>query len=192
MAHILLFGGSFSPPTLAHEAIIRACLALPDFDSVWVMPSGDRADKRMSATAKDRLMMLQLLRRETFHDTARLKISDFELRLPQPNDTSSTIAALTKTYPRHTFCYVFGTDAYYDMPNWPDGAALQSTLPMVVVGRGADLFPVAPHITPLVLPQHGHISSTSTRAMVAAGHLEAFVSPAIADYIRSHRLYRTI
>jgi nicotinic acid mononucleotide adenylyltransferase len=55
---ILLFGGSFSPPTLAHEAIIAACLDMKDFDEVWVMPSGDRADKVIAIQDEDRLKML--------------------------------------------------------------------------------------------------------------------------------------
>ncbi len=190
MARILIFGGSFSPPTLAHEEIIRQCLALPDFSAVWVMPSGDRADKRIGVSVALRLEMLKIVQNAAFPNETRLLISDFELQLPTPSETARTAKALTAAYPEDEFWFVFGTDSYQDMPNWPDGARLQATLNMVVFGRGGAQPALRPGVIFLPLTGYHHISSSQTReaAKLAKG-TAGLVSAAIQDYIGAHKLY---
>src|SRR6185369_6587064 len=96
---IILYGGSFNPPTIAHEAILQACLALPGFDEVWVMPSRTREDKEITVSDANRLQMLSILQQYAFTGESRLKISDFELKLPAPTRTARTLPALAAAYP---------------------------------------------------------------------------------------------
>ena len=58
---VVVFGGSFSPPTLAHTEIIARCLAVPGVDEVWLVPSGSRTDKNIAVTAADQLAMLKIV-----------------------------------------------------------------------------------------------------------------------------------
>src|SRR5688500_12607443 len=97
---ILVFGGSFSPPTLAHEEILRRCLSLPQFDEVWAMPSGDRLDKTIPAEDEDRLAMLEIVKTERFANNPRLHVSAFELELPQPTNTFDTLHWLRAQFPQ--------------------------------------------------------------------------------------------
>ena len=188
----IIFGGSFSPPTLAHEAIIRMCLAMPGFAEVWVMPSGDRRDKTMSAGDADRLAMLAIVKHASFHDDPRFIITEFELRLPRPTATYQTAAALNRAYPNTEFWFVLGTDSYDSMVTdaWEHGAALRSTLHMIIVGRDDSVADTGRlrHL-PLHIP--AGISSTAVRVKARAGEpLDGMVSPPVATYISGHRLYR--
>src|SRR5215813_4590567 len=97
--HILVFGGAFNPPTLAHEAIIRECLALPQFDEVWLMPSGDRLDKQISSSDHDRRHMIRLVHQHAIAQHPRLRVSDFELRRSPPTQTYETVYALQQRHP---------------------------------------------------------------------------------------------
>jgi nicotinate-nucleotide adenylyltransferase len=188
--HIAIFGGSFNPPTLAHEAIIRFCLALPQFEQVWVLPSGDRADKHMSAADDDRLQMLRLMQRDVFTGDPRLVISDFELRLPRPTETYQTAEALQRAYPGHSFTFIFGADAYQTMPMWKHGEELQANLSMLVFGRGTTEHFIAPNVDYYVFAKElGDISSTVARQALAVGGT-APISQSVMAYIKRHGLYQ--
>lgn len=179
---ILIFGGSFNPPTLAHEAIIAKCLKMPEFDQVWVMPSGSRSDKHITTSAKHRLTMLNIVKAERFLDSPRLLISDFELALPQPNTTYATVKKLKLSYPNDDFWFVFGGDAYRFMPSWPHGKELQKTLQIIVVSDTK-----AQHPT-IQLPKNlSAISSTEVRGSAKA--LQSQVSPVVAQYVIANKLY---
>lgn len=190
----MIFGGAFDPPTLAHEAIIAACLRLTQFDNVWVMPSGDRVDKQMGSAAADRLAMLKAMHHSSFKGDSRLSISGFELALPQPSATYRTIQALKKQYPQTDFCFVFGRDSYINMPSWPHGKTLRQQLKMVVFASGLGPEVAAPNVTRLDIPAgFGLTSSTDVRkALQGGGKADNLpVSPAVMQYLKQHNLYRT-
>lgn len=189
---VIIFGGSFNPPTLAHERIIETCLAMPGFDEVWVMPSGDRADKCLSNTKEHRLAMLETMKQQEFHNDSRLKITDFELQLPQPTQTIRTVGALALAHPDTRFWFVFGADSYASMPEWEYGTILQKQLPVMLLPRPgselpgqSDTIKHLPSVTEAVA-----ISSTEARAAAAEQRdLAPFVSCAVQKFITTHRLY---
>jgi nicotinate-nucleotide adenylyltransferase len=192
MQRILVLGGAFNPPTLAHQAMIAECLALPGFDRVWLMPSGDRLDKTIvSASDQQRLRMLSLVRREVFADNPRLVVSDFELRLPRPSATYRTVDALEAAHPRLEFWFAFGADSYQSMHAWPNGAQLRQRLQRLVLftrGTAPTLHPAA-RVVRLAAP-FVHISSTAARQALAEGkdatHL---LGPAVLRYAQRDGLY---
>lgn len=192
---ILIFGGAFDPPTLAHEAIIAACLKLRQFDEVWLMPSGDRLDKQMGSRDADRLAMLAAVHRSSFGGDHRLLISDFELSLPRPTSTYLTVRALKKAYPDATFCFVFGRDSYSSMPSWPHGQTLQRQLPMVVFTSGPGPTVAAPNVTVRTIPtRYDMTSSTKVRKALRAGdrYTKLPVSSAVLGYLAQHDLYHNL
>jgi nicotinate-nucleotide adenylyltransferase len=190
---ILLFGGSFNPPTLAHEAIIEACLALPEFDEVWVMPSGSRNDKAIPTSDEHRQRMAEIVRGERFASDPRLVISDFELGLPRPTSTYRTVAALAKAYPDVEFWWALGADSYHSMPTpaWEHGAELQKTLNLLVFSRDTGSAVTNDNVTYMQLPPPlRQISSTHVRSAIAENnHIDAAISPPVLRYIREHNLY---
>lgn len=191
MAQIAVFGGSFNPPTGAHEAIVSACLDVKHIDEVWVMPSGDRLDKQFTTTDSDRVSMLEHMRKEVFSDDRRLHISRFELDLPRPSQTWRTYKELTKHFPEHTFHFVFGTDSYASMPGWKEGDCLRREMPMLIIERPGTPYVPAPNVRRLDVVNAPVISSTMIREAVAAGlPWRHQVSAGVARYILENSLYR--
>lgn len=56
---IAIYGGSFNPPTMSHYNIMK--MVMEDitvdgsqFDEVWMVPCGDRADKKIGTPGEKR------------------------------------------------------------------------------------------------------------------------------------------
>ncbi len=188
---IAVFGGTFDPPTLAHEAIMTALLDEADLDQVWVMPSGERVDKAPQGSCGARLAMLGIVQTERFADNPRLVISDFEMQLPQPTQTHRTVAALAHAYPDDAFHYVFGADSYRSMRYWERGKELSRNLSMFVVSRMFLDIDYSDRVRPLRIPDgNDTVSSTSVRLAVANDWPFArYLSPPVERYIRDQGLY---
>lgn len=190
---VLIFGGGFNPPTLAHQEIMRACLELPNFTELWVMPSGDRFDKQMNVDDSDRLEMLNRIKRYEFSDNSRLNISDFELHLPRPTQTHKTVSALESLYIDIDFWFIFGTDSYQNMPRWDKGLELQTSLNMVIVERSNTELPQREGIITLRLNDCNGLSSTEARIAIRNGRpLESFVCQSVKRYIEERNLYQSM
>ena len=190
--NVLVFGGSFNPPTIAHEAIVAACLALTQFDQIWLMPSGERLDKHMGASDQQRLQMAHILKNKRFAGDARVCVSDFELELPRPTQTYRTANALQTAYPKVVFWWAFGTDSFYAMPRWQQGTQLQRTLNILLFKRGQDDMVIQPNVMSMQLPSGlTDVSSTAVRqALDKAEDIDQAVSQPILRYIEQHKLYR--
>ncbi len=189
MKNVAIIGGSFNPPTSGHEAIARACLAIPEFDEVWLMPSGDRWDKQQSVEDRHRLGMLVLVASQSGDE--RLKVSTFELDLPRPSQTMRTVGELAVRHADVSATFVFGVDSYWHMPRWSNGNDLQSNLRMLLVPRVGYEQPVASNVTTLNIgPRYLAVSSSQVRGRVAAGEsIAGITSKPVREYIAEHGLY---
>ncbi len=189
---IAVYGGTFNPPTIAHEAVIEACLTRPDIDEVWVMPSGERADKAWQTTNEDRLAMLGLVKQTRFGNNDRLQIITHELDAPGATETWTTVQELARQHPEDTLHYVYGADSYLDMPNWRNGLVLQRDTNMLLIPRDGYVMPEEDeqlaHLT-LTIPC-GAVSSTGARLAAAEGRPLEGVNPTVARFILRHGLYQ--
>ena len=190
---IVLFGGAFNPPTLAHEAIIEALLDVPQFSEVWALVSGDRIDKHMTISDEHRMRMLELATKDRFGNNVRFKISDFEINMPRPTQTYQTLIALEQAYPDAEFWFAFGADSYESILSWPNGDKLRDKLQNIVLfdrsGQQAAAHKnvIRPHIS----NELKNVSSSELRRMVADGRrLDGLVNKAVAAYIVQQKLYR--
>ena len=189
---VLVFGGAFNPPTLAHEAIIMQCLSLPQFSEVWLMPSGDRDDKFINTPAEHRLNMLEIIKATTFKNSPRLVISDFELKLNGTTKTYKTVSILAIKHPDINFWFAFGNDSYSDMTRWDKGYQLKTRLHMVLFGDAPpndfnnkkDLFIQVP-------AEFSHMSASKARSALQQGTTApGLVNPAVAQYALDRSLYK--
>ncbi len=159
------------------------------------MPSGNRRDKQIGgASEADRLAMLELIKATTFHNDPRLRITDFELQLPQPTQTYKTVRDLQEAHVDFNFWFALGRDAYLDMPtgHWEHGAELQRGLRMIVFG-GSGGSPInAPNVRYMDIPStFDATSSTVVRMQIAKGSDPTpHISPAVRTYIKKYGLYR--
>jgi nicotinate-nucleotide adenylyltransferase len=191
---VIILGGTFNPPTVAHQEIARGCLNETGFDEVWMMPTGQRRDKDIDTDHDVRLAMLGHMKQEVFADTDRLVVSDFELNLPIPTETSRTVGALAIAYPNKRFWFVYGADSYHNMPTWKDGEELQRTLPMLLIGRpGYMLPPESDRVKHLALSLDEAIASVSSTEVRNRAHarkpIGTLVCSSVHDYIMTNGLY---
>ncbi|QQS18476.1 nicotinate-nicotinamide nucleotide adenylyltransferase [Candidatus Saccharibacteria bacterium] len=190
---VVVFGGSFSPPTLAHTEIIARCLAVPGIDEVWLVPSANRTDKNIAARPRQQLAMLELVVRDVFHGDSRLRILDTELRRGISTETYDTYQEFLRDYPEADLWFVFGSDSYATIGQWLNGDWLAEHLPVMIVPRNGVPLPrtsaIVQHLSPLSA-QAAPISSTQVRSILALkSDASALVSTPIATYLKQNELF---
>lgn len=61
MRNIALYGGAFDPPHNGHIQLIHALSKAPTIDEVWLLPCGDRKDKKLVLPTSTRLNLIRSL-----------------------------------------------------------------------------------------------------------------------------------
>ena len=61
MRNIALYGGAFDPPHIGHIKLIRSLVDVKGIDEVWLMPCGDRNDKKLLLPKDKRFDILKML-----------------------------------------------------------------------------------------------------------------------------------
>ena len=72
MRNVALYGGAFDPPHIGHLSLIHSLFKTKGVDEIWLLPCGDREDKKLLLPMHKRLHLMQLL----FGSTPNIKISD--------------------------------------------------------------------------------------------------------------------
>lgn len=165
----IIYGGAFNPPTLAHQAILQACVdyAEPRGSDVWVLPSASRTDKLITVERDRRLAFCEALMCDVMRRTVRLAVDTTELDSGFLTETFDTAQALKDRYPEREFRWVFGADSVATMREWKNGEWLEENLSMLLVNRpGAPLVPVGQRTDRLVVDA-GWYSSTELRRRLA-------------------------
>ena len=193
-----LYGGSFDPPHQAHLALARTALGQLGLDGLLWLPAGRPWQKaRELAPDADRLAMLRLL----VAGEPRFEIDERELHRAGPSYTIDTLRELRTERPQARLFLVVGQDQLAGLPSWRDWTGLLEAATLAVAGRAGDAVAPppevaarAPRLERLEMPPMA-VSSSAIRAHLAAGGTArelspAMVSPEVAGYIDSRRLYR--
>jgi nicotinate-nucleotide adenylyltransferase len=166
-----IYGGTFNPPTLAHEAILKACIEYArklDAD-VWLIPSGNRVDKQISVSRGMRIKYIDAMLDDIAVGHTAIKLITTELDRNKSVETFDTLQEFTKTYPNRSFIWVFGADAIETMSDWGNGQWLLDNLNMLIAERqGSIVNPLAKKVIILDV-KIPDISSTEVRRHLDAG-----------------------
>lgn len=167
----IIYGGAFNPPTLAHQAILQACIdyAEPRASDVWLLPSANRRDKTIEVAEHRRLEFCQALAKDVICRTVELAINTTELDRDAITETYETVAEFKKRYPNREFVWVFGSDSFASMPTWRNGKWMQTHLQMLVIDRpGAPKVKIGSNAAWLPV-QADEMSSTELRRRISVG-----------------------
>lgn len=192
---VAIYGGAFSPPHLGHASVIEALLRLFPCDEIWLMPSADRHDKKISASAKDRLRMLKLMIDELFPNSKiPILISDIEIKRNKPTTTFETKTELENKFKNHEFHFVIGSELLGDIEEkWINGKELYKKINFVAIKKPYSSLPdnLPPHLTLLEDVVWFNISSTFIRKLINDSFSgRPYLSQDIADYITKNNLFK--
>ncbi|SEP88930.1 nicotinate-nucleotide adenylyltransferase [Hyunsoonleella jejuensis] len=111
-----LFFGSFNPIHIGHLVIGNHIAEFSDLDQVWFVVTPHNPFKKKSSLL-DNFQRLEMVYQAT-KDFTKLKPSDIEFNLPQPNYTINTLAYLQEKYPDHEFALIMGEDNLKSFHKW--------------------------------------------------------------------------
>ena len=210
-----ILGGTFDPVHLAHLALARAALERLGLVKVIWIPAGHPPHRTPPiAQAEDRLAMVRLAVR----DEPRFVVDDSEAKSASPSYTVNTLERLRAHFgPQQPLVLLMGADAFRGLTQWHRWEDILRFAHLAVATRpGYPLSGLDPLLADLLSRRRvasaefvtasaggihpfelsaGTVSATQVRALIAAGAsnetLLALLPPAVLDYIRQHRLYRS-
>ncbi len=111
-----LYFGTFNPIHVGHLIIANHLVENSDLDQVWMVVTPHNPHKEKSTLLDDyqRLHMVHL----ATEDFPKIKSSDVEFKLPQPNYTTNTLIHLEEKFPKHSFSLIMGEDNLNSLHKW--------------------------------------------------------------------------
>ena len=111
-----LYFGTFNPIHVGHLIIANHLAEHSDLDQIWMVVTPHNPLKS-KPTWLDDYQRLQLVFLAT-EDYPKIKPSDIEFKLPQPNYTVNTLVYLQEKYPKHIFSLIMGEDNLKSLHKW--------------------------------------------------------------------------
>ena len=111
-----LYFGTFNPIHIGHLIIANHLAEYSGLDQIWMVVTPHNPLKNKH-TLLDDYQRLQLVFLAT-EDYPKIKPSDIEFKLPQPNYTVNTLAHLQEKYPQHIFSLIMGEDNLKSLHKW--------------------------------------------------------------------------
>ncbi|MCK8140620.1 nicotinate (nicotinamide) nucleotide adenylyltransferase [Flavobacterium sp. I-SCBP12n] len=111
-----LYFGTFNPIHIGHLIIANHMAEYSDLDQIWMVVTPHNPLKKKSTLLDDshRLQMVHL----ASEDFLKIKPSDIEFKLSQPNYTINTLAHLQEKYPNYEFSLIMGEDNLKSLHKW--------------------------------------------------------------------------
>ncbi|MDO7137313.1 nicotinate (nicotinamide) nucleotide adenylyltransferase [Algibacter lectus] len=131
-----LYFGSFNPIHIGHLVIANHIAEHSDLDQVWFVVTPHNPFKKKSSLL-DNYQRLELVYRAT-KDYDKLKPSDIEFSLPQPNYTINTLVHLQEKYPNHEFSLIMGEDNLKSFHKWKNYEVILENHDIYVYPRISD------------------------------------------------------
>ena len=111
-----LYFGTFNPIHIGHLIIANHLAEYSDLEQIWMVVTPHNPLKNKQ-TLLDDYQRLQLVFLAT-EDYPKIKPSDIEFKLSQPNFTVNTLAHLQEKFPQHTFSLIMGEDNLKSLHKW--------------------------------------------------------------------------
>ena len=111
-----LYFGTFNPIHVGHLIIANHLAEFSDLDEIWFVVTPHNPLKKKKTLLEDhhRLAMVRI----AVENYPKLKASNVEFDLPQPNYTVNTLAYLEEKYPEKNFCLIMGEDNLKGFQKW--------------------------------------------------------------------------
>lgn len=188
-----LYFGTFNPIHVGHLIIANHMAEHSDLDQVWMVVTPHNPFKKKSTLLDDyhRLQMVHL----AAEDFPKIKPSDIEFKLDQPNYTVNTLVHLQEKYPDHEFSLIMGEDNLKSFHKWKNYEAILEHHDIYVYPR------ISSEIENLDLKNHVkihlidapvvEISSTFIRDTIKKGkNVQPLLPLKVWEYIDHNNFYK--
>lgn len=117
-----LYFGTFNPIHVGHLIIANHMAEHADLDQIWMVVTPHNPLKKKNTLLDDyhRLQMVHL----ATEDFPKIKPSDIEFKLSQPNYTVNTLVHLEEKYPNYEFSLIMGEDNLKSLHKWKNYEAI--------------------------------------------------------------------
>lgn len=175
---VIIYGGAFNPPTIAHQAILRAAIRYAGTLSgeVWLLPSGENNKKKTGIDRQTRLDYLHALIDSVHCGNVPVRIELLELNANYKTDKIETVQNLEKLYPGLEFIWLYGSDSIETMDLW-GGDWLRENTDMLIVARSQEF-------DANVLPSRAKVLEVETIGLPS--------STVVRQYISANKDYRDL
>ncbi len=111
-----LYFGTFNPIHIGHLIIANHMAEHSVLDQIWMVVTPHNPLKNKQTLLDDyQRLELVFLATEAY---PKIKPSDMEFKLPQPNYTVNTLAHFQEKYPKHIFSLIMGEDNLKSLNKW--------------------------------------------------------------------------
>ncbi len=186
-----LFFGSFNPIHVGHLILANHIVENTDLNQVWfvVSPHNPLKEKKTLLADNHRYAMVEI----ALEGNDKLRASNIEFGLPQPNYTVVTLAKLKEKYPQHSFALIMGEDNFQAIDKWYNYEQILDNYPIIVYPRNEKSTTTTnyPTVTFLQDVPLMNISSTYIRNAIKSNKSVKYVlTNEVLKYIEEMNFYK--
>jgi len=186
-----LYFGSFNPIHVGHLIIANHMKEYSKLDEVWfvVSPHSPFKEKKSLLNDYHRLDIVH----KALYNYPKLRVSDIEFHLPQPNYTSRTLVELKEKHPKHKFSLIMGEDNLATLHKWKNHEYILDNHEIFVYPRPGYNKPdtLKNKKVHLVEAPLMEISASAIRKGIRDGkYLRPLLPEGIWDYLEEQNFYR--
>ncbi|MGA8854944.1 MAG: nicotinate (nicotinamide) nucleotide adenylyltransferase [Christiangramia sp.] len=188
-----LFFGTFNPIHTGHLIIANHMAEYSDLEEIWLVVTPHNPHKKKSSLLDNHHRLEMVYRACESYD--KLKPSNIEFDLPQPNYTVNTLAHLQEKFPTNDFCLIMGEDNLKSFHKWKNSEVIIENheiyvYPRIAQGEVADEFKGHAKITRVDAPIV-EISSTFIRkAIKEFKNVRPLLNEEVWKYIDQMNFYK--
>lgn len=188
-----LFFGSFNPIHIGHLIIANHMAENSDLDEIWLVVTPHNPHKKKNTLLENHHRLEMVYRACESYE--KLKASNIEFGLKQPNYTVNTLAHLEEKYPTNKFCLIMGEDNLKSLHKWKNYEVILENheiyvYPRIAEGKVSEEFKGHAKITRVDAPII-EISATFIRKSIAEEkNVRPLLMENVWEYIDQMNFYK--